>query len=277
MHGAPLRRANTMAKTSQGDRLFGITLAGLTGIYALLILALLISGATFTSWEDITRALSSGPIRYSVMLSLVTCTLAALLALWVAIPAGYILARWEFPGKTFVDAIFDVPIVLPPLVVGLFLLILFETALGKMFQAHVFAVTYEIPAVVLAQFCVAAAFAVRTMRITFEQIDPRTEQVALVLGCSKRQAFTRVSMPQAAKGIVAAGTLAWARALGEFGPILVFAGATREKTEVLPTTIFLEWSIGDLGAAVAVSLILVALALLVLIVTRLLGFKGVLA
>ena len=277
MHGAPLRRANTMAKTSQGDRLFGITLAGLTGIYALLILALLISGATFTSWEDITRALSSGPIRYSVMLSLVTCTLAALLALWVAIPAGYILARWEFPGKTFVDAIFDVPIVLPPLVVGLFLLILFETALGKLFQAHVFPVTYEIPAVVLAQFCVAAAFAVRTMRITFEQIDPRTEQVALVLGCSKRQAFTRVSMPQAAKGIVAAGTLAWARALGEFGPILVFAGATREKTEVLPTTIFLEWSIGDLGAAVAVSLILVALALLVLIVTRLLGFKGVLA
>ena len=70
--------------------------------------------------------------------------------------------------------------------------------------------------------------------------------------------------------------LAWARSLGEFGPILVFAGATREKTEVLPTTIFLEWSIGDLGAAVAVSLMLVMLALLVLVTTRLMGFKGVL-
>ena len=265
-----------MASSRVGDNIFGITLAGLTGIYVILILALLLSGAAFTSFEDIGRAFASGPIRYSVMLSLVTCTIAALLALWVAVPAGYILARWNFPGKTLIDAIFDIPIVLPPLVVGLFLLILFESALGKLFQEHVMRVTYEIPAVVLAQFCVATAFAVRTMRITFEQIDPRTEQVALVLGCSKRQAFTRVSMPQAAKGIVAAGTLAWARALGEFGPILVFAGATREKTEVLPTTIFLEWSIGDLGAAVAVSLILVGLALLVLIATRLLGFKGVL-
>jgi molybdate transport system permease protein len=265
-----------MSDSRAGDRIFVIALAGLAGIYALLIVVLLVSGATFTSPQDIVNALASGPIRYSVMLSLATCTIAALLALWVAVPAGYILARWEFPGKTLIDAIFDIPIVLPPLVVGLFLLILFESALGKLFQEHILRVTYEIPAVILAQFCVATAFAVRTMRVTFEQIDPRTEQVALVLGCSRRQAFTRVSMPQAAKGVVAAGTLAWARALGEFGPILVFAGATREKTEVLPTTIFLEWSIGDLGAAVAVSLMLVMLALLVLVTTRLMGFKGVL-
>lgn len=258
------------------DRTFSIVLASLAGIYGLLIIALLVSGATFTSPSDVVRALSAGPIRYSALLSLVTCTIAAILALWVAVPAGYILARWNFPGKTIVDAIFDVPIVLPPLVVGLFLLILFESALGKLFQENVFRVTYEIPAVILAQFCVATAFAIRAMRITFEQMDPRTEEVALVLGCSRWQSFLLVTMPQAARGVVAAGTLAWARALGEFGPILVFAGATREKTEVLPTTIFLEWSIGDLGAAVAVSLLLVALALIVLITTRLLGFKGVL-
>ena len=258
------------------DRTFTIVLASLAGIYLILIVALLVAGATFTSPSDIVRALASGPIRYSAILSLVTCTIAALLALWVAVPAGYILARWQFPGKVIVDAIFDVPIVLPPLVVGLFLLILFESMLGKLFQEHVLQVTYEIPAVILAQFCVATAFAVRAMRITFEQMDPRTEEVALVLGCSRWQSFSRVTMPQATRGIVAAGTLAWARALGEFGPILVFAGATREKTEVLPTTIFLEWSIGDLGQAVAVSLLLVALALLVLVTTRLLGFKGVL-
>jgi molybdate transport system permease protein len=262
-------------KRIRQDRIFTITIAGLAGIYVLLIIALLVSGATFTSPVDVINALSSGPIRYSAILSLVTCTIASLLALWVAIPAGYLLARWEFPGKSIVDAIFDIPIVLPPLVVGLFLLILFESALGKLFQENILRVTYEIPAVILAQFCVATAFAVRAMRITFEQMDPRTEEVALVLGCTRWQSFSLVTMPQAFKGIVAAGTLAWARALGEFGPILVFAGATREKTEVLPTTIFLEWSIGDLGAAVAVSLLLVALALLVLITTRLMGFKGV--
>ena len=259
-----------------GDMLFFVVLAGLAGIYVLLILALLVSGATFASYDDFVGALSSGPIRSSVSLSLVTCTLAAILSLWVAVPAGYILSRWQFPGKTIVDAIFDIPIVLPPLVVGLFLLILFESGLGKLFQEHVLRVTYEVPAIIIAQFCVAAAFAVRTMRVTFDQIDPRTEQVALVLGCSRFKSFMRVSMPQASRGVVAAGTLAWARALGEFGPILVFAGATRQKTEVLPTTIFLEWSIGDLGAAVSVSLMLVALAMLVLITTRALGFKGVL-
>ena len=257
------------------DRTFTIVMASLGGIYVLLILALLLSGATFTSPAAIIEALSSGPIRQSAVLSIVSCTIASLLALWVAVPAGYVLARWNFPGKSIVDAIFDIPIVLPPLVVGLFLLILFESALGKLFQEHVMRVTYEVPAVILAQFCVATAFAVRAMRITFDQMDRRTEEVALVLGCTRWQSFTRIVLPQSTRGIVAAGTLAWARALGEFGPILVFAGATREKTEVLPTTIFLEWSIGDLEAAVAVSLLLVLLALIVLISTRLLGFKGV--
>lgn len=264
---------NSIARR-KGDTMFGITLAGLAGVYALLIVVLLVSGATFTSPHDILKALQAGPIRDSAILSLVTCTIASILALWVAVPAGYILARWRFPGRALLDAIFDVPIVLPPLVVGLFLLILFESVLGQFFQENVMRVTYEVPAIILAQFCVAAAFAVRTMRVAFEQIDPRTESVALVLGCTRRQAFLRVTLPQATRGIVAAGTLAWARALGEFGPILVFAGATRGKTEVLPTTIFLEWSVGDLGAAVAVSLLLVFFALLVLLATRLLGLRG---
>ncbi|MCH2145477.1 MAG: ABC transporter permease [Phycisphaerales bacterium] len=261
--------------TFRHDRLFSLTISMLAGIYVILILALLLAGATFTTPADILQALSSEPIRQSAVLSIVSCTVASILALWVAIPAGYLLARWEFPGKTLVDAIFDIPIVLPPLVVGLFLLILFESGVGRFIQDNLFGITYEVPAVILAQFCVATAFAVRAMRITYEQMDRRTEEVALVLGCTRWQSFTLVTMPQSTRGIVAAGTLAWARALGEFGPILVFAGATRGKTEVLPTTIFLEWSIGDLGAAVAVSLLLVGLALLVLITTRLLGFKGV--
>ena len=135
-------------------------------------------------------------------------------------------------------------------------------------------VTYEVPAVVLAQFTVACAFAIRTMRVAFEQSDPRTEQVARVLGASRFQAFTRVTLPDNRRGIIAAATITWARALGEFGPILVFAGATRMKTEVLPTTIFLELSIGDLEAAVAVSLLLVLFACGVLLISRLLGLRG---
>ena len=135
-------------------------------------------------------------------------------------------------------------------------------------------VTFAVPSVVLAQFMVACAFAVRTMRVTFDQISPRTEEVALTLGCSRSQAFWRVALPQARRGLLTAATLAWARSLGEFGPILIFSGATRPRTEVLPTTIFLEMSVGNIEAAVAVSLIMVAAAVIVLIIARLFGLRG---
>jgi molybdate transport system permease protein len=111
--------------------------------------------------------------------------------------------------------------------------------------------------------------------LPFDEINPRCEQVALTLGCTRAQSFLRVAMPESARGMLTALTLAWARALGEFGPLLIFAGATRNKTEVLSTTVFLELSIGDLEAAVAVSLIMVLAAVTVLIITRMWGAKDV--
>ena len=167
----------------------------------------------------------------------------------------------------------DIPIVLPPLVMGLALLILFQTPLGRAVE-RVVPVTFAVPSVVLAQFTVACAFAVRTMRVTFDQISPRLEQVALTLGCSRSQAFWMVLLPEARRGVLTAATLAWARSLGEFGPILVFSGATRMRTEVLPTTVFLELSIGNIEAAAAVSLMMVFTALVVLILARMFGLRG---
>ena len=196
------------------------------------------------------------------------------MSLWVAVPLGYLLARVEFRGKALLDTLLDIPIVLPPLVIGLSLLILFQTPPGRQFQSSFFPVTYRVPSVVLAQFAVAAAFAVRTMRVTFEQISPRTEQVALTLGCTRSQAFWLVVMPEAKRGVLTAATLSWARSLGEFGPILVFSGATRMRTEVLPTTVFLELSVGKIEAAIAVSLLMIAVAVVVLLVTRTLGLRG---
>ena len=127
---------------------------------------------------------------------------------------------------------------------------------------------------ILAQFAVACAFAVRSMCTTFEQLDPRCEAVGWTLGCTRWQAFRLVVLPEASRGALSAGILSWARALGEFGPILVFSGTTRMKTEVLPSTVFLELSIGDLDAAVAVSLILVTAAVLCLVVARVFGLAA---
>jgi molybdate transport system permease protein len=221
----------------------------------------------------ILAALGKPEIRYSIKLTMLSCFITAILSLIVAVPLAYTISRFRFPGRKLLDALLDIPIVLPPLVVGLSLLILFQFWPFRLTNRWI---VYQIPGVVLAQFMVAAAFAVRTMRATFDQIDRRQEQVALTLGCNQAQAFTMIVFPRATQGMLTAGTLAWARALGEFGPLLIFAGATRHKTEVLSTTVFLELSIGDLEAAVAVSLIMVLAAVVVLIIARIWGTRSLL-
>lgn len=251
----------------------------LSGTYVLLLLALIWADASFTSPGHLLSALASREIQYAIHLSLISCTITAILSLWVAVPIGYLMSRFRFPARHLIDAVLDIPIVLPPLVIGLSLLILFRTAPGKWFENSMYELTgkrmtYDIPGIILAQFMVGCAFAVRTMRTAFDQISPRQEQVALTLGCTRSQAFWRVVLPQARGGILAAGTLSWARALGEFGPILIFCGATRLKTEVLPTTVFLELSVGNIEAAVAVSLLMILAAVAVLCLVRVFGHTG---
>ena len=320
---------------------FHIALGLLGGVYVVLILAMLVADLSFTSPGHLWEALQSRDIRYAIRLSLISCFVTTILSLWVAVPLGYLLSRTRFPGKAIVDTIVDVPIVLPPLVVGISLLILFQTKPGKWIEnmtanhmgvlltylaiplmigiacwplvrqrtrgmntllsilvvailASFFLrysglghraeaelqarfgtrITFQIPSVILAQFAVSCAFAVRTMRVTFDQISPRTEQVALTLGCTRSQAFWMVTIPEAWRGIVSAGTIAWARSLGEFGPILIFAGATRMRTEVLSTTVWLEFSVGRLEPALAVSLLMVVVAVVVLLLMRTFGLRG---
>ncbi len=261
----------------RSDVPFFLVMSGLSSCFILLIVLLLAADLMYTSVAEFKAALLKPEIQAAFRLTILSCTVAAVLSIWVATPLGYLLSRYSFPGRWIVDTIVDIPIVLPPLVLGLSLLILFHLSIGgweleTWLRDRVgFPVTYRWPAVVLAQFSVSCAFAVRTMRVTFDQIDPRAEDVARTLGCTRGQAFMQIALPQAWRGMIAATTIAWARALGEFGPILVFAGATRMRTEVLSTTVFLELSIGQLNAAVAVSLLMVAMAVVVLVLLRVLG------
>lgn len=240
--------------------------------YIILILGMMLADLSFTTPGHVFEALQSEEIQYAIKLSLISCTVTMILSLLVAIPLGYFMARFEFRFKKFIDAVIDIPIVLPPLVIGLSLLILFQTAPGRFIESHM-RITYTVYSVVIAQFMVACAFAVRTMYVTFVQINNRQEQVALSLGCNQRQTFFNILLPQAKSGILTAASLAWARALGEFGPILIFSGATRMRTEVLPTTVFLEMSVGNIEAAVAVSLIMIFSGFAVLMIVRLFGEK----
>ena len=276
-------RAPTADGVRNSNRIFYASFAVIGGSYALLILLMLLADAAYMvdeavttseTWTDlltrnpIMQAMGDRRIRYSIWLSMLSCTMSAVLSVFVAVPMGYLLSRHNFRGKRLLDAVLDIPIVLPPLVIGLSLLILFQFPPFRWFVRDI---VYQVPAVILAQFSVACAFAVRTMKSTFDHIDPRCEDVAVSLGCTRSQAFGWVLLPAASRGILTAFTLAWARSLGEFGPLLIFAGATRMKTEVLSTTVFLELNVGDIEAAVAVSFIMIMAAVIVLMLTRAIG------
>lgn len=253
---------------SRADRPFLLGLSLLGGGYVLLIVLLIVAECFYVSPLGLLSALKDKNIQFSIKLTLLTSTVAALLSLLVAVPLGYLLSRRRFPGRALVDALIDIPIVLPPLVVGLSLLILFQMAPARWFERTFFNVTFAVPSVILAQFAVSAAFAVRTMKTAFDQIPPRTEDVAMTLGCTRAQAFFKVTLPEVRRGMLAAGTLAWARALGEFGPVLVFSGATRMRTEVLSTSVFLELNVGNLPRAAEVSLLMMLLAVIVILAVR---------
>ena len=275
-------------------------------LYLILVISLVVVDFQFASWGDIRQSLNDERVQFSIGLSLLTCSISAIISIWISVPTGFLLARFDNTaislrfrkrptlrrvvlfGRYLVDTLLDIPIVLPPLVIGISLLVLFQTPVGRFIDESagsffstigfpgIRGVTYEIPAIILAQVTVGAAFAIRTMRDTFEQIDPRPEQVALTLGATPNQSFSRVALPQSWRGMVAAFTLAWARSLGEFGPILIFAGTARMKTEVLSTTVYLNFQFGNLRGAVVASLILVSVAISVLVFTRLLTLGGTL-
>lgn len=266
------------------NRAFVVSFVLIGATYLILILGMLIADVAYVFEQSRSKArnssqfwasmLSDNPIavslrdpkiQYSIWLSMISCTLAAILSVVVAVPLGYVLSRIPFRGRNCVDAFLDIPIVLPPLIVGLSLLILFQFVPFKWVARSI---VYQIPAVILAQWAVSCAYAVRTMKMTFDQINPRCEQVAISLGCSRFQAFSWVTFPEARLGLLTAFTLAWARSLGEFGPLLIFAGATRMKTEVLSTSVFLEMNVGNIEGAVAVSLLMIFAAIVVLMITR---------
>lgn len=263
------------------DTLFYTLLLGLGGFYVLLLAAITLAEFKFIDKESLINFFKDEHILHSLKLSIVSCSITTIMCILVAVPIGYLMSRYEFRGKVLLDTLLDIPIMLPPIVVGIGLLIFFNMgwmqALEK-FVAETFPEknikvnpSFTVASVILAQFMVACAFAIRSMRATFDEIPFRQEQVALTLGCSHGQAFWRVIIPRSKMGIVSAATLAWARALGEFGPILIFAGTTRMKTEVLSTSVYLEFSVGNLAMATTISIFMIIIATLAVLLIRLYG------
>jgi len=240
--------------------------------------ALLLIGADilYINWQSVLTVMTSGFIGHALWMSLWTSVLTMALSVLFAIPMGYVLSRFRFPGHVIADSLVDLPIVFPPVVVGLTLLVFFaQTPIGRWVERAGVEFIFQPKGIVLCQFVVSASFAIRSAKSTFDEIDSRLENVALTLGCTQWGSFRRVTLPLARNGIIAGAILTWARAFGLFGPLMIFVGSFRGRTEVLSTTVFLEQSVGHLEEALAVALLLVAVAMICLVTIRLVGGRAV--
>lgn len=220
---------------------------------------------------DATQAL-----RDALVLSLVTSAISLLLVVLLGTPLAFLLARRSFPGRTLVETVIDMPMVLPPAVAGLALLMAFgrRGMVGGWLDDHGLAVPFTAAAVVLAQLFVAIPFFVRAARAGFARIDRSMEEAAADLGASPGRVWWTVTVPVAWPALAAGAVLAWARAVGEFGATIMFAGNIQGRTQTMPLAIYSRFEAGDLETALLLSVILLAASLLVLFGIRLIGGRG---
>jgi molybdate transport system permease protein len=211
----------------------------------------------------------------ALLLSLMTTATSLALAVALGTPLAFALARRRFRGATLVEALVDLPIVLPPAVAGLALLLLLGRRgwLGEPLAALGIGLPFTTVAVVLAQTFVAAPFFVRAARTGFAGIDRDLEDAARVDGATEAGVVRHVTLPLAASALGAGLVMTWARALGEFGATIMFAGNVAGRTQTLPLVVYGEFQGGDLDASIAAAAILVLAALGVLVAVRGFGWR----
>ncbi|MEV6349984.1 ABC transporter permease [Actinoplanes sp. NPDC051851] len=244
----------------------------LPALAGLVFLVLPLAGLLWrTPWSTLPRRLAEPEVLEALKLSLFTASLATVLCLLLGVPLAWLLARVEFPGRRVVRALITVPLVLPPVVGGIALLLALgrRGLLGSWLESA-FGITlpFTTAGVVIAEAFVALPFLVISVEGALRGADTRYEEAAATLGASRWVAFTHVTLPLVAPGIAAGGVLCWARALGEFGATITFAGNYPGITQTMPLAVYQTMESGDLDGAVVLSLILLAVSVTILTALR---------
>lgn len=238
-----------------GAALFVLPLIGLLGV---------------TPWSRLTALLGNDVVVDAIVLSMVTSLLAAAFATLLGVPLAWLLARVDFPGRSLLRAVVTLPMVLPPVVGGAALLFALgrRGVLGEPFaDATGLSLPFTTWGVVLANTFVAMPFLVVTVEGALGSRPNRHETAAATLGASPITVFRRVTLPMIAPSLRAGIVLAWARALGEFGATITFAGNLQGRTQTLPLAVFVSLD-SDRDAAIAISLLMVVVSVVVLVALR---------
>jgi len=244
-----------VAAASLGALLFAVPLAGL-----------LWRAPWSSAWDE----LRSQPARDALRLSLVTSLSATGIALVLGVPLAWVQARVEYPGKRVVRALTTLPMVLPPVVGGVALLLALgrRGIVGSQLDKIGVALPFTTAGAVVAEAFVAMPFLVLTMEAAFRSADRRLEEAARTLGAGRFAVFRRVTLPLVAPSLVAGTVLCWARALGEFGATITFAGNLQGTTQTLPLFVYVKLEGSNPDSAIVLSLVLLVISLAVLIALR---------
>lgn len=237
-------------------------------LLALFLLPLLALFIRSINQDFFTHAFSEQAFK-ALRLSLVTSTITTVSAILFGTPLAYLLARWRFKFKSWIELLIDLPIVLPPSVAGLVLLIAFgrRGLFGSALNVLGISLPFTTAAVVIAQTFVAAPLYVRAARIGFTDIDKQLEEAAHVEGANQWQLFREVMFPLAGRALLSGAILTWTRALGEFGATILFAGNLEGVTQTMPMAIYLGFE-RNLGIALALSVVLVIVSIFLLMLTK---------
>jgi len=256
---------------SKRNGLFVITIASLAFFIVLICLLILADIFYLLHWnvgiKDLWGILTSSQVLNCLRRSFTTSFIALLLVVITAVPVGYALSRYRFFGHSVINTFVDMPIVLPPVVLGISLLAFFGSPLGSWIRValqHYGISLVSSVGIVMCQYIVSVSYCIRAMKASFDNVDRRLEHVALTLGCSQEQTFFRVTLPLARNGLVAGCIMAWARAIGVFGPLMVFVG-TGSRVQVMPTNMWLELNVGNIENALVVALITMGIASIALV------------
>lgn len=264
-HHAPQRN-----KTINRFTGFDLLMCLFTALFFSLIIMVLLSLIGAASWDEVIAHLTSNRGAKAIMLSLKTSLVVVVLTLIFGLPVAYVLALKDFRGKAFLEAILDLPIIMPPLVSGLCLLLLLNShsLFGKTLQLCGGQILFTPCGIILAQFFVAAPFFIKTTRESIAAIPPNLLAASATLHASPLYTFNHVILPLCRKGACAGLAMTWARALGEFGATAMVAGNIPGKTETMTIAIYMEAMSGGMKNSISTALVLVLFSFTLLFILK---------
>jgi molybdate/tungstate transport system permease protein len=245
-----------------------VALAGLGACLVLFIIGPLLRLLVMASPASLSEAIADPELRASIVLTVLTATVATLIGAAFGLPVAYLLARYQFPGRRIVQGVIELPVVIPHPVAGIALLLFLgrRSPLGRALGELGLEFVSHVPGIVVAMLFVSAPILVSGAQEAFRSVDPKLERVARTLGDTPWRAFQRITLPLAGRGILAASILAWARSVSEFGSIVILT----YNPKVASIFIFDRFTAFGLPAAVPASVILLLVALTVFVLVRVL-------